>query len=114
GSAQLVANSAGTGIQFISFKSTASCSPNCAGLSGNDLKTSSNNQTVSIGGAANMPGMIFNAYWGKITIGGSGNVGSAIGQTVDMSGAGTVTFGTTLSSGNRTWTISSYQVKRPN
>jgi hypothetical protein len=57
--------------------------------------------------------MIFDAYWGKIKVAGSGNVGSAIGQTVDMSGAGTVTFGTTLSSGARTWTITSYQELHP-
>lgn len=113
GSAQLVANSSGTGIEFISFKSTAACSPGCTSLSGNDLKTSSATQTVSIGGAATLPGMIFDAYWGKITVAGSGNVGSAIGQTVDMSGAGTVTFGTTLASGARTWTISSYQELYP-
>lgn len=114
GSAQLIANSSGTGIEFISFKSSASCSPNCTSLSGNDLKTSSGTQTVSIGGAASLPGMVFDAYWGKIKVAGSGNVGSAIGQTVDMSGAGTVTFGTTLSSGARTWTISSYQELYPN
>lgn len=113
GSAQLIANSSGTGIEFISFKSTASCSPGCTSLSGNDLKTSSGTQTVSIGGAASLPGMVFDSYWGKITVAGSGNVGSAIGQTVDMSGAGTVTFGTTLSSGDRTWTISSYQELYP-
>lgn len=114
GSAQLIANSSGTGIEFISFKSTASCSPSCTSLSGNDLKTSSGTQTVNIGGAASLPGMVFDAYWGKIVVAGSGNVGSAIGQTVDMSGAGTVTFGTTLSSGARTWTISSYQELYPN
>ncbi len=113
GSAQLIANSSGTGIEFISFKSTASCNPNCTSLSGNDLKTSSGTQTVSIGGAASLPGMVFDSYWGKIKVAGSGNVGSAIGQTVDMSGAGTVTFGTTLSSGARTWTISSYQELYP-
>ncbi len=114
GSAQLITNSSGTGMEFISFKSTASCNPGCTSLSGNDLKTSSGTQTVSIGGAASLPGMVFDAYWGKIKVGGSGNVGSAIGQTVDMSGAGTVTFGTTLSSGARTWTISSYQELYPN
>jgi hypothetical protein len=113
GSAQLIANTAGTGLEFISFKSTASCNSNCTSLSGNDLKTSSGTQTVSIGGAASLPGMVFDAYWGKITVAGSGNVGSAIGQTVDMSGAGTVTFGTTLSSGARTWTITSYQELYP-
>lgn len=113
GSAQLVANSAGSGIHFISFKSTASCTPNCSNLSGTELKTSAASETVNIGGAASLPGMVFQAYWGKITVGGSGNVGSAIGQTVDLSGAGTVTFGTTLSSGARTWTITSYQQKYP-
>lgn len=113
GSAQLIANSSGTGMEFISFKSSASCNPNCTSLSGNDLKTSSITETVSVGGAANLPGMVFNAYWGKITIGGSGNLGSAIGQTVDLSGAGTVTFGTKLSSGARTWTITSYQQRYP-
>jgi hypothetical protein len=55
--------------------------------------------------------MIFQSYWGKATLSGSGTVGSIIGQTVDMSGAGTVTFGTTLSSGSSTWTVTSYQQK---
>lgn len=114
GSAQLVANASGSGIQFISFKSSASCNPNCTSLSGTDLKTSSGLETVNVGGAASLAGMVFQAYWGKITVTGSGNVGSAIGQTVDMTGAGTVTFGTTLSSGARTWTITSYQQRFPN
>lgn len=109
GSAAMIANSSGTGIEFISFKTTASCNPNCTSLSGNDLKTSQGTQTVSVGGAVNLAGMIFYSYWGKITLSGSGNVGAAAGQTVDMSGAGTVVFGTELSSGVRTWTITSYQ-----
>lgn len=109
GSASMVANSVGTGIDFISFKSSASCSPGCTTLTGNDLKTSQNLQTISVGGAANLPGMVFNAYWSKVVLSGSGNVGAAAGQTVDLSGAGTVVFGTTLTSGSKTWTISSYQ-----
>lgn len=111
GSAQMIANASGTGIHFISFKSSGSCNPNCVNLTGNDLKTSQNQTTVNVGGAANLPGMIFQSYWGKIVLGGSGNMGSAIGQTIDMSGAGTITFGTALSSGDKTWTITSYQQK---
>lgn len=113
GSADVIANSSGTGIHFISFKANASCNPNCTELSGNDLYNSMNDRTVDVGGAVNLPGMIFQAYWGEIRIRGSGSIGSAIGQTVDMSGAGTVTFGTALSSGDRTWTISSYQQDYP-
>lgn len=109
GSARIIANNQGTGIHFISFKSSASCGSNCTSLSGTELKTSQNLETVNIGGAVNLPGMVFQAYWGKLKLGGSGSIGSAIGQTIDMQGAGTVTFGTSLSSGTTTWTITSYQ-----
>lgn len=109
GSASMIANSSGTGIEFISFRSSASCNPDCTSLSGNDLKTSQNLQTITVGGAVNLPGMVFNAYWGKVVLSGSGNVGAATGQTVDLSGAGTVIFGTSLSSGSKTWGITSYQ-----
>jgi Tfp pilus assembly protein PilX len=113
GSAQIIANSSGTGIQFISMKSNASCNPNCTTLTGNDLKNSQNALTVDVGGAVNLPGMIFQAYWGRARLAGSGSVGSIIGQTVDLSGAGTVTFGTALGSGESTWTVSSYQQSFP-
>jgi hypothetical protein len=109
GSGQIIANSSGTGIHFISFRSNASCNPNCATITGNELKNTQNLQTVNVGGGANLPGIIFQSYWGRVTVAGSGNVGAAVGQTVDLSGAGTVTFGTQLSSGARSWTISSYQ-----
>lgn len=113
GSASIIANSEGTGIQFISYQALAACDPNCTSLSGNELYNSMNNMTVDIGGSVNLPGMVFQAYWGLIRVRGSGSIGSAIGQTVDMTGAGTVTFGTALSSGDRTWTISSYQQDYP-
>lgn len=109
GSGGLIANSYGTGVEFISFKSSASCSPSCTTVTGTDLKTSQNLQTVTVGGGGNMAAGVYYAYWGKIVVTGSGNVGAAIGQTVDMSGAGTVTFGTGVGAGARTWTITSYQ-----
>lgn len=112
GSAQVVANASGTGLEVISFCSKTSSKASCTDpstLTGSALQTSSAIQTVTVGGAAKVPGVIFDAYWGKVSLTGSGNMGSAIGQTIDMSGAGTITFGTTLSSGARTWTISSYQ-----
>lgn len=107
GSSNIIANSSGTGAKLISFDdslSNANLVP-----TGTDLYNSSQLETVYVGGAAGMPGTVFQAYWGKVTLTGSGNMGSAIGQTVDLSGAGTITFGTTLSSGSRTWTIRSYQ-----
>lgn len=109
GSGQLIANSSGTGIHFISTKSNAACGSACTDITGNALKTTQGYETVNVGGGVNLAGMIFQAYWGKVTLGGSGNVGAAVGQTVDLSGAGTVTFGTKLSSGSKTWTVTSYQ-----
>lgn len=108
GSASMIANSSGTGIEFISYKNSTG-NPDVSSLTGNDLKTSQSLQTITVGGAVNVPGMIFDAYWSKVSLSGSGNVGAAAGQTVDLSGAGTVIFGTTLSSGSKTWKITSYQ-----
>lgn len=107
GSASMIANSSGTGIEFISFKNSTG-NPS-ATPTGQDLYNSQSQQTVSVAGAGNLPGMIFDAYWGEVTIAGSGTIGSAIGQTVNLSGAGTVTFGTDIASGTQTWTIRSYQ-----
>jgi len=109
GSAAMIANNVGAGLDFISFKSSASCNPNCTSVSGTELKTTQSLSTITIGGSVNLPGMVFNAQWGKVSLAGSGNVGAVTGQTVDLSGAGTVVFGTTLSSGSKTWSITSYQ-----
>lgn len=109
GSSTLIPNASGTSAHFISFKSSAACSPSCASVTGTDLKNSQNLTTIDVQGAGNFPGTIFHAYWSKVELGGSGNMGSAIGQTIDLSGAGTVTFGTALSTGESTWTVRSYQ-----
>ncbi len=111
GSATLIPNSSGTSAHFISFKSTAPCSPACAdgSITGTTLKNSQNLLTVDVAGAGNFPGTVFQAYWSKVKLAGSGNLGSAIGHTIDLSGAGAITFGTALSTGESTWTVRSYQ-----
>lgn len=113
GSASIISNSSGTGAEFISFLSANSCTTSttsyCSSISGNDLYNSQTEQNINVGGAVNLPGVIFDAYWSEVVIAGSGKVGAAAGQTVNLSGAGTVVFGTTLSSGSQTWTITSYQ-----
>lgn len=107
GAASMAANSSGTGVQFISFKNSTG-NP-AANVTGTNLYTSSKQETVTIAGATILPGMIFQSYWGKISVGGANIIGSALGQTVDLSGSASVTFGTTLASGAKTWTIRSYQ-----
>ncbi len=108
GSATLIANSNGTAAHFISYKGSGSCNL-AASCVGTDLKTSQGITTVDVQGAGNFPGTVFHSYWGTVKLGGSGNMGSAIGQTVDLSGAGTVVFGTSLATGDVSWTIRGYQ-----
>ena len=109
GGASIVTNAQGTSVRFVSVRSNAACNPNCTALSGNALKSSQNLETIKVSGGVNMPGSSFNAVWGKLTVSGSGSVGQAAGQTIDMSGAGSITFGTGLDSGDKTWKITSYQ-----
>lgn len=109
GGGTVIANSNGTSAQIISYKSTASCNPNCTAVTGTNLRTSQDQQNVLVDGGGSYPGLGVWAYWSKVKISGSGLVGSVIGQKIDMEGAGNITFGTSLSSGTTTWTIRSYQ-----
>lgn len=108
GSSRIIPNSSGTGAYLISYRGSGSCNV-AATCSGTDLKTSQNQNNINVAGAGNFPGTLFHAYWSKVTLNGSGTMGSALGQTIDLSGAGNIVFGTTLSSGTSTWTVRSYQ-----
>ena len=52
--------------------------------------------------------MVFDAYWSEVTLSGSGIMGAATGQTVNLQGSGAVVFGTSLASNTQTWIITSY------
>ncbi|MGH7234478.1 MAG: hypothetical protein ACREF7_03485, partial [Candidatus Saccharimonadales bacterium] len=101
------------GGDFISIDSNAACGSDCTTpITGTALYKTQTFQTVDVGGAAKVPGSVFDAYWGEVTLGGSGTIGGAAGQTINLSGAGSITFGTELDSGTSTWTISSYEPYR--
>lgn len=114
-SATINANASKTSVEFIDFECslnnviTEGCSSASSAVTGTDLYNSSQLNTISVTGSVNVPGVIFDAYWSEVTLSGSGNLGAAIGQTVDLSGGGTIISGTTLNSGSLTWTITSYQ-----
>jgi hypothetical protein len=108
-SAKLASNSSGTGLELISFYSTAACSPDCTSLSGTDLNNSRNITTINLQQSATGPQTVFYAYWTKVEIGNSGQLGSLIGQTVQLENTGTITFTTSTGTGVTAWIISSYQ-----
>lgn len=113
GSVTMNENASGVGMEFISFLSANSCTTSttsyCSSITGQDLYNSQAQTNVTVTSSVNLPGMIFDAYWSECYLGGSGVMGAAAGQTVDIKGSGSVVFGTQLSSGSETWTITSYQ-----
>lgn len=108
GGAKVQLNSSSTSIHFVTYKGHNSCNLALT-CSGNDLKTSSGQTYIDVQGGGNFPGAIFQAPWGRIVLTGGGTTGSAIAQTINMSGGGTLVFGTALSSGTSIWTVRSYQ-----
>lgn len=108
-SSSVLANSANVGFQFITFHSTASCSPNCTDVSGTDLYNSRNLTTISISNSSLGAGSSFYSRWSKIQVNNGGAVGAILGQTIQLSNSGNISFGTQLSSGTSVWSIKNYQ-----
>lgn len=107
----VVSNSSNTGAQFINYWSLASCSPDCAEVTGWDLFLSRIIITLALdnsGGAANS---IFYSRWTRVLVSNTGSIGALVGQTVQLTNSGTITFGTTVEpgTGNAFWVISQYQ-----
>jgi hypothetical protein len=114
GATSIIANSSGTGVEFISFDSANPCTTSttsyCPTITGNDLYNSQTMNTINVAGASSLAGAAFDAYWSEVSITGAGRVGAAAGQTVNLVDAGTLVFGTNIvSGGSQTWTIASYQ-----
>lgn len=109
GSGRIIPNTNNIAALGVTYRSAGACSPDCASVSGADLKNSEATTTVSISGAAQAPGTLFYARWSRAVIAGSGSTGGVMGQRIDISGAGNVVFGTKLSSGTSVWSIKNYQ-----
>lgn len=108
-SAILQSNSASTGFEIYTFYSTAGCSPDCATVTGTDLASSRSITTISLNNSASAPNTIFYAYWSQVQVSNSGALGAVIGQTVSLSNAGAITFGTSSGVSNVTWVVEGYR-----
>jgi hypothetical protein len=108
--AKLVSNTDSTGFQIITYYSRASCSPDCANVTGTDLYNTRNDTTISLDNSAEGPQTIFYARWSRVQVNNSGQIGALVGQTVELKNSGTITFGTSVpGSGNTFWVIDSYR-----
>ncbi len=108
-SAKLVSNASGTGFEIYSFWANASCSPDCTTLSGADLYNSRSSVTISLDNSAQGPQSIFYAYWSKVLVRNSGQLGALVGQTIELQNSGTITFGSTTSTGSTFWVANGYR-----
>lgn len=112
-SSTLVSNTNATpvGFRVVTYWSAASCSPECSDVTGSDLYNSRNTSTISLDNSASGPQTEFYARWSRVTINNSGNVGALVGQTVQLSNSGTITFGSSVSGGFgiAAWVVSTYK-----
>lgn len=108
-SANLVSNASGTGFEIYSFWANAACSPDCTTLTGTNLYNSRDTVTISLDNTAQGPQSIFYAYWSKVLVKNSGQIGALIGQTIELKNSGTITFGSTTSTGSTFWVANGYR-----
>lgn len=106
---QIVANSSNTGMEIITFWSAASCSPDCSSVTGTDLYNSRGVTTISLNNSGDAPNSIFYAYWSQVSVGQSGQIGALVGQTINLTNNGTITFGGQVGTSSTTWVIKGYR-----
>jgi len=107
--AQLVANASSVGPEIITYWSAASCSPDCTSVTGSDLYNSRGVTTISMQNNGDAPNSILYAYWSQVSVGNSGQIGALIGQTIDLSNNGTISFGASVNTGSTTWVVKGYR-----
>lgn len=108
-SSTVISNEDGIGADFITFYSTADCSPDCDDVTGVDLYNSQQVDTIILNNSGLAAGSTFYARWSKVHVLNSGAMGSVLGQTVELSNSGNISFGEELSSGESVWSIVNYQ-----
>ncbi len=89
---QVVPNVSGTGAQFLTFWSAAPCSPDCSSVTGTDLYTSQNTQTINLSNNGSASKSVLYAYWSGVTISNNGAIGAAAGQTLQLSNNAVINF----------------------
>jgi hypothetical protein len=104
-------NAGGIGMEFITFYSTAGCSPDCTTVTGTDLANSQNLLTISIGNQGDAPGSVLYARWTKVSVGQAGTIGAILGQTIDLGNSGNLSFVSTVSTNNYTYDVRYYELQ---
>jgi hypothetical protein len=107
--ASVATNASSIGMEFITFYSTAGCSPDCTSVTGTDLYNSQNLQTINIGNQGDAPGSVLYARWTKVVVAQGGTIGAILGQTIDLGNSGNLSFVDTVSTSNYTYDVRYYE-----
>ena len=100
-----------TGFRVISYKSSASCSPDCTDVTGVDLYNSRNIVTIQLQNTSSGPNTEFYSRWTKVSLENGGGIGAVVGQTVHLRNSTAITFGVKVSGvpSIYAWVIESYR-----
>lgn len=98
-----------TGFQIITYWSAASCSPDCANVTGNDLYNSRNNATIELSQSASGANSIFYSRWSRVEVANTGAIGALVGQTIYLRNSGAITFGTSVGTGTTYFVVDGYR-----
>lgn len=107
----IAASSAGIGPKIITFWANSACSPDCVDLTGTALANSQNQATINVGNQGlGAPAELY-ARWSKVQISNGGTVGKILGQTVQFSNTGSISFGlgVNTSPGTTVWNVQFYE-----
>lgn len=105
--AALTPNSTGTGFEIYTYWNSTG-NPD-ATVTGTDLANSRSTTTILMQNNSNAASTILYAYWSQVTMGNNGQIGALIGQTVNLSNNGTITFGSSVNTSSTTWVIQGYR-----
>ncbi len=112
-SARISSNSSDTGVQLLTYYSKASCSPDCADVTGSDLYNSREETTILLKNSASAESSILYARWTQALLDNGGDIGAIVGQTVKLQNSAAVTFGAAVSGGGEsspvTWLVKNYR-----
>lgn len=110
-SSEVIANASDVGAQLITYHSTATCSPDCADVTGTDLFNSSGISTITLEQSAQAAQSIIYARWTQAEMNNGGDVGAIVGQTVYLRNSATITFGAGTGGGGGGSTGSTFVVR---
>jgi Tfp pilus assembly protein PilX len=89
-------NASNTGIDVITYFSRASCSPDCADVTGVDLYNTRNDLTIDLGNNGTAEYSVFYSRWSKVRISNNGALGAIAGQTIELGNNAVINFTATI------------------